>query len=300
MRLLLTCQWPFETASPSSYILVFLLAFLGCELTAIFVNLGGMPPVATSATIALMIVGLGLLFGLPDCASLAGYSGTFAGMGLVLVDHHKFLWLTALSLIAANVIVIFYFLQQRSSRLCLPGVGGRLGFFALVGFSTFSILVLWRLPVYQSGSFDVSTVLNSIFGMVNGATTTTELRRFLRIDSVHHNVLASAVVGIVGSTFLVSGCGFGQTLAATIYAGSFIGMSTLTDLRSNFILLSSVIASVVLCAAGSCLPGWGGLLGSAAACGVLAAQYLAAVTNRKRVTVRSAGAVMTAGPRPPI
>ena len=253
---------------------IFAMAFLGCEVTAALVSICGLPKVATSAAITLIAVFSALRARLSEPALLAVYSGTFAGMGAIPVETHMLMWLTVMSLVAASVFVAFHCLQSQFPAICLPGVGGRLGFFAFVGYSVFSWLFLWRSPVFQPELVGFPNLLTNVLGMVLGASATTELRRQLPVDTVTHNVLASAAVGIVGSVFCMADWKFGQPLSAAIYTGSFIGMSTLASLRPSFILVSSAIAAIAYTIASVLFSGWGGLLGSAAAGGVVLTRQL--------------------------
>lgn len=272
----------YSALQPSECILIFVFGLAGAAITAISVNCGGAPPVFASAITGLCAACLGLLFRLPGCASLAAFSGTFAGMGLVHVDSQKFAWIIIMSVVVAGVLLALHGLQQRYPKLGLSGVGGRLGCFAFAGFALFSVVALRRFPALPLQSFEITTVLCLVVGMVLGATMTAEFRRCLPADTADHNVMASAIVGLVGSVFLICDAIFSQTLAVGIYTGSFVGMSTLAVVRPKFILTSCAIASIVLGAANLFLQGWGGLLGSAAACGVVLAQHLQGEAGRDR------------------
>lgn len=269
-----------SAARTSECILVFVFGLAGAAITAISVNCGGAPPVFASAITGLCAACLGMLFRLPGCASLAAFSGTFAGMGLVHVNSHKFAWVLMMSVVVAGVLLALHDLQQRHPKLGLSGVGGRLGCFAFAGFALFSVVALRRFPALPLQSLEIQKIMWTFFGMVLGATMTAEFRRSLPADTADHNVMASAIVGLVGSVFLICDAIFGQTLALGIYAGSFVGMSTLAVVRPKFILTSCAIASIVLGAANLFLQGWGGLLGSAAACGVVLAQHLQGEAGR--------------------
>jgi hypothetical protein len=65
-------------------------------------------------------------------------------------------------------------------------------------------------------------------------------------------------------------------VAADVFLGSFIGMSTLSSLSVNFIVLSSMIATVILNLANSHFFGFGGLLGIIATFSVILSQLITA------------------------
>ena len=90
---------------------IFAMAFLGCEVTAALVNIFDLPSVPASAATAMVAVCLGLRLRLSHSAPLAVYAGTFAGMGVIPLGSPMLLWLTAMSLVAASVIVAFHCLQ---------------------------------------------------------------------------------------------------------------------------------------------------------------------------------------------
>ena len=105
-----------SAARTSECILVFVFGLAGAAITAISVNCGGAPPVFASAITGLCAVFVSFFFRLPGCASLAAFSGTFAGMGLVHVNSHKFAWVLMMSVVVAGVLLALHDLQQRHPK----------------------------------------------------------------------------------------------------------------------------------------------------------------------------------------
>jgi hypothetical protein len=65
-------------------------------------------------------------------------------------------------------------------------------------------------------------------------------------------------------------------VAADVFLGSFIGMTALSNLTVNFLVLSSMIATVILNLAHMLFFGFGGLLGIIATFSVLISQLVPA------------------------
>ena len=169
------------TVRPANLLLSFTGAFLCCAVTAALVNFAGWHAVPASSGTALLAVMAGLLFRLPDSFVLAAYCGTFAGGGAVSVEQDHLFWLSALSLIVASVAVAVQCLQSRWPAIGLVGIGGRLGVFAFIGFSIFAVLFRSSVTIGDVGSLKTSALTVSVLGVIVGATTTTEIRRFLVI-----------------------------------------------------------------------------------------------------------------------
>jgi hypothetical protein len=254
---------------------VFLFAFLGCLACSVLVNVRGIYAVPAAATIALLIglLGAGLRF--KGDYSLAAYAGAFGGMSQIPVEAHVLTRMFCLSILVALVVLCFERLAPKYPKLALSGVGGRLGFFGFLGSTLFSALVLGKGSNYHSSLIDARQVVISAIAIVFGAAATTAIRIALSKDTPHNNVIASAATGIAGSAVLIVDHEYSGMVAADVFLGSFIGMSTLSSLSTNFIVLSSMIATVILNLANSFFFGFGGLLGIISTFSVLLSRLIA-------------------------
>lgn len=283
-----------EEASEAS---ILVLAFGACLLCALLVNISGFQPVPTSAVIAVLASALGNRCNAPGGYSLAVYAGTFAGMGKVSASGSIVLSLLALSLIVAAVVFSFHRMTRTQPKLALKGLGGRLGFFGFIGFTMFSVLILHRLPTYHTALFNVATLVVSLAAIFAGAAATTIVRRTFGRDTAHDNVLASALIGAVGSLALMTRHEYCQTFAAGVFLGSFIAMSDLSCLRPRFLLLSGVIAALLLVLANMLFAGFGGLLGTVAVCSVAASRCIEAACLRPQNSIdKDSGSLKLASP----
>jgi outer membrane protein OmpA-like peptidoglycan-associated protein len=276
----------FEHASPAFAILkreslaVMVVAFLGCLLCTTLTRFVGLPATASSAILGLGVSAFAIGFRLPVFVSLAAFAGTFGGMATIPADSG---WSINATLLAATVAIsvwIFHALQARYPHVSLAGIGGRLGVFAFVGVWLFNALFPYRLLQHHDAALSIVGLAKSAIWIFLGATVTAMLRCLLSRNSPHLNVLASSTIGLAGSLPLIchmediGGLDVGQRAAAAIYLGSFIGMSDLTYLRSNLLIISSVISAVLLELASTWLAGWGGLLGTVSACSVMLSRVL--------------------------
>jgi hypothetical protein len=255
---------------------VFFFAFLGCLACSVLVNVKGIYAVPAAATIALLISLLGAGVRFKGEYSLAAYAGAFGGMSEISIEAHALTRIFSLSILVAIVVLCFDRLAPRYPKLALSGVGGRLGFFGFLGFTLFSALVLGKGLNYHSSLIDAQQVVISAIAIVFGAAATAVIRIALSKDTPHNNVIASAITGIAGSSALIVDHQYAGTIAADVFLGSFIAMSSFPGLTINFLVLSSIIATVILNLANSFFFGLGGLLGIISAFSVLLSKLIAA------------------------
>jgi hypothetical protein len=248
---------------------VFLFAFLGCLSCSVLVNVRGMYGVPAAAAIALLVSLLGAGLRFRGGYSLAAYAGAFGGMTQIPMESSLLTRMLCLSILVALVVLCFDRLAPKYPKLALSGVGGRLGFFGFIGFTLFSALVLGKGLNYHSGLIDANQVVISAIAIVFGAAATAAIRIALAEDSPHRNVIASSMTGIAGSVALMIDHQYSEMIATDVFLGSFIGMSNLSSLTVNFLVLSSMIATVILNFANTLFFGFGGLLGIIAMASVL-------------------------------
>jgi hypothetical protein len=261
-------------------------AFCICLACSILVNIVEFSPVPTSAIIALIVSLLGSRLQLRGSYSLAAYAGSFGGIGKIPVNDDVVMELLLLAVFVSSVVLMFHYLKSKQPKLALLGLGGRLGFFGFAGFTLFSYLILRKIPAYHDIHFDQQLFTNHILGIFSGAAATTAIRRTLGKDCPHKNVFASAIVGTLGSFALMFDHRSGNSVASTVFLGSFIGMSELSLLQPGFVIFSSVIAAAILVIATSCFAGYGGLLGTVALCGVWITRFLGNQAKKAYVTTR--------------
>ncbi len=259
-------------------LIVFVFGFLGCFLCSSLVNIVHISPIFSSAIIGLTFT-LSIIFARRSTNySLAVFTGTFAGMG-VISQTGEILLLSALS---GLIILIFHALSYyKNPTYALAGFGGRLGFFGFLSFILFSTLMPRELSEASLDWLGLTFYLLETLTIYLGAKTTEIIRRAFPSDTAHYNVIASSIVGLAGALFLLTNINHANDIASALFLGSFIGMSNLAFFQIRFLVLSSIVATITFNFLLLYFDGFGGLLGSSALCGVITSRLVGKIINNK-------------------
>lgn len=185
------------------------------------------------------------------------FCGSFAGMASITVFTHLG-WVLFAGVFAGFLLA--------TSREIYDGIGGKLG--ACGFFGTIAASLLSGNFILLSEEANLTSDFNIAFFFIAGAVATYYINKINRTGTV----LASSFVGILAGLILPVIYGDpGTNYAVAAFCGSFVGMTVIDRLTSEFYLfLTSFIGAIIYFFSQSNFVGLGGKLGTTAFSAVIA------------------------------
>ena len=180
------------------------------------------------------------------------FCGSFAGMASTMIFTN--VWWVALAGILSGLLLAF-------SREIYDGFGGKLGASGFFGTVTASLLA--GEFILTNENVVLKSDINIAFYFIIGAVITYYVNKINKTGTV----LASSAIGLIGGLILpiVYGGLTGVSYAVALFCGTFVGMTIIDRLTTEFYLfISSFMGSIIYFYSQVNFVGLGGKLGTTA------------------------------------
>lgn len=171
------------------------------------------------------------------------------------VAHSAFKWIdpfyfTLIRYVSVTLILVFLLLwKEGKAAFRLEGKGMQLGFFGVMGFVVYNILIFWGEDLLGEPGVMVASVMEAMMPMISVVITSLIYKRF-----PHVFTLACVIVAFIGAVLVITN---GNILA-------FLGVTS--DMIPSLLILIAVIGWVIYTMGGPQFAGWSVLRYSTLSC----------------------------------